>query len=168
MHCDCIQITNEALYHYNRLVGTAATRKFYEEFPQWKVQITAAFENLVCRFNMRSEEKNKLLSRMAAINFCGIVERCVGSKTRKAAIDVISKSFLTFKEKMFVDTAWKDMHGYSQDLLLAILAENMEEIYGAQVKRMKRNRLKKFVKRHIKGLVTPIIERKRDGLRSAR
>lgn len=163
-HCRCIQITNDSIYHYNRMVGTAATRKYYEDFPVWKTQIMTAFEKLVSGFEMPDEDKNKLLARMAAVNFCGIVERCTASKSRQEAIAAIGDGFMDFKEKMFLDTAWKDMQSYSQDLLQAILAGDMECVYDQQIAAMKNHRFKKFVKRYLKMIATPIIERTRDGL----
>lgn len=163
-NCNKIYITNDILYHYNRLVENSATRKFYNEFFDWNLTILTSLEKLLDKVNISSIEKKQIMDIIVVDRICNIVSGLVRNLPREEAISRISNTVSGFCVWILPEPLFEEVRDSRQKLRYAIKTKNTSLIYQEQKNLLNKNRAKKLAKKIIYKIATPIIERKRDGL----
>lgn len=160
--CNKIHITNDIIYHYNRLVEGSATKKFYNDYADWNLIIVDSLVKLLDAVNLSDAEKNQILDIIVIGRTCNIVSGYVKNLHYGDAISRIDDVIDKFGKWILAEQSTNDAADSRQKVKQAIRTKDSELIYREQKKLLDKNKIRKIVKGIIYKISIPIIERVRD------
>ncbi len=145
-HCEMIYTISDIGYYYNSLNANSASKKIYKGMTDWYLRLIDSYIDLLNYFNIRQEQVKEKVRIYIKQNFLDYVHRIVEKYQRKEAkrkIREIIKSFQIYFEQYEV-----------RDI-------DVELVYKQSKKNIRKIKLKIPIKR----LLSPILEKYRDGVK---
>ncbi len=166
-HCKKICIEDKQIYFYNKLNEKSSTKMFDPEISKWTSFLSESYLNFLNCFNIEINYKNKAISKYAFERFCGCVGCYVQGLSKKEAIEEIEKTYYSF-EKYFALKVDSDKAESKNEIEKAICLKNFEQVYKIYYKIINGNKIYKKLSGIKRAILSPILERKRDGLNKYR
>ena len=163
-HCEKIFVSNEIIYHYNKLNDNAATRKYHVNLIDGIIAYHTEMESFVERLNLTRSEKSGIMGWCAVRCILNLIYPYVYYLPEEQALINIEMCLARFEKWIATDDVWKYNEGENSGLVNAIFSRNIRQIYTEQQKMFEKTSLKQIISTILYKILRPLIEKKRDGL----
>ena len=163
-NCEKIYVSDEVIYHYNKLNDTAATRKFHSNLTEGILKYHISMEKFVNKLNLAQSEKDGIMAWCAAKRILNLIYPYVYYLPKEQALINIEECLDKFKKWLDTDDVWKYHRDEESGLVNAICEQDAGKIYVEQQILFKKTSLKQIISTIVYKILRPVIEKNRDGL----
>lgn len=163
-NCEKIYVSDEVIYHYNKLNENAATRKFHDNLTEGIIKYHISMGKFVEKLNITQNEKDGIMAWCAAKRILNLIYPYVYYLPKEQALNNIEDCLKQFEKWLDTDDVWKYNRDEKSGLVNAICEREIERIYVEQKRLFKKASPKQIISTIVYKILSPAIEKNRDGL----
>ena len=162
--CKKIYVSSKTIYHYNRLNLSSITMQnpYFEKRKEWDANYISVYEDMLSSWGGDEDLVQKEISQKALELFVTNARSAINSFSEKEAISVIENLMESYVK--WISNGYKEMASERNKILIDCLLINDAKSIYELLKQNKRHRASSGIKKLIKKIIRPLIEKHRDGL----
>ncbi len=166
--CESIYTREEIIYFYNTFNESSLTKRVDIRKRQWTLMVIEDFYNMLRDVGIGEVLRNQLISSQTFDYFYHHVEEQIQRAQKQKAKEEIKKTLEVYQKYLSLDLAWAKKEDSYFTLRQAILNKNIDEIYNISNNIFKVKKIRKLISNIKWKILSPYLERKRDGLNKYR